>query len=273
MVRSEGGQLERSRLFTNMLSSMPLAFNVFGHLRAHPRAAVRVLSTLTGRDLAAPETVTIGRRTIQGIECEWAPERREHLDDGTAFDAVVAARLEGGQKILIAVEVKYIDTFSRDPLDKSGEKDRKYGDLCRDFGMADSAFEALKGHDTRQLLRNVLLGAESDEPVLVEVRAARRWSVQSFRLAAPAALRASQTRRYGISLIPYRAMAMTLRTDDELETALAALAEAEGTSRQEIVRRAVLERYARSGHVARVQESSARLVDRWGDVLDRLGTV
>ena len=68
-------------------------------------------------------------------------------------------------------------------------------------------------------------------------------------------------------------MAMTLRTDDELETALAALAEAEGTSRQEIVRRAVLERYARSGHVARVQESSARLMERWGDVLDRLGTV
>ena len=69
------------------------------------------------------------------------------------------------------------------------------------------------------------------------------------------------------------AMAMTLRTDDELEAALAALAEAEGASRQEIVRRAVLERYARSGHVARVQESSARLMERWGDVLDRLGTV
>jgi predicted transcriptional regulator len=68
-------------------------------------------------------------------------------------------------------------------------------------------------------------------------------------------------------------MAMTLRTDDELEAALTALAEAEGASRQEIVRRAVLERYARSGHVARVQESSARLIERWGDVLDRLGTV
>lgn len=66
-------------------------------------------------------------------------------------------------------------------------------------------------------------------------------------------------------------MAMTLRTDAELETALAALAEAEGASRQEIVRRAVLERYARSGHVARVQESSRRMTERWGDVLDRLG--
>ncbi|ADB76309.1 ribbon-helix-helix protein, CopG family [Geodermatophilus obscurus] len=68
-------------------------------------------------------------------------------------------------------------------------------------------------------------------------------------------------------------MAMTLRTDDELDRALAALAAAEGTSRQEIIRRAVLERYERSGHAARVQESTGRLIDRWGDVLHRLGTV
>jgi hypothetical protein len=66
-------------------------------------------------------------------------------------------------------------------------------------------------------------------------------------------------------------MAMTLRTDAILDEALAALAEAEGTSRQEIVRRAVLERYERSQRSARVGESSGRLLGEWGDVLDRLG--
>jgi len=66
---------------------------------------------------------------------------------------------------------------------------------------------------------------------------------------------------------------MTLRTDAELETALEALASAEGASRQEIVRRAVLERYERSGHATRVAESSARMIEKWSDVLDRLGTV
>jgi len=68
-------------------------------------------------------------------------------------------------------------------------------------------------------------------------------------------------------------MAMTLRTDDQLDEALTALAVAEGTSRQEIIRRAVLDRYERSVHVARVQETSNRMIDRWGDVLERLGTV
>jgi hypothetical protein len=66
---------------------------------------------------------------------------------------------------------------------------------------------------------------------------------------------------------------MTLRTDEELDKALSALAAAEGTSRQEIVRRAVLERYERSSHSARVQESSERLMNRWSDVLHRLGSV
>jgi hypothetical protein len=68
-------------------------------------------------------------------------------------------------------------------------------------------------------------------------------------------------------------MAMTLRTDAELDAALAALSAVEGASRQEIVRRAVLERYERSGHAARVEESSARMMERWRDVLDRLGSV
>ena len=66
-------------------------------------------------------------------------------------------------------------------------------------------------------------------------------------------------------------MALTVRTDDEMERALTALAEAEGTSRQEVIRRAVLDRYERSAHVARVDESASRLAERWADVLNRLG--
>lgn len=68
-------------------------------------------------------------------------------------------------------------------------------------------------------------------------------------------------------------MALTLRTDEELDQALAALAASEGLSRQEVIRRAVLERYERSGHRARVDASADRLVERWGDVLERLGSV
>lgn len=69
----------------------------------------------------------------------------------------------------------------------------------------------------------------------------------------------------------HRTMAFTVRTDSVLEEALASLSRDEGISRQEIVRRAVLERYGRSGHVARVTDSTQRMAARWADVLERLG--
>jgi predicted transcriptional regulator len=66
-------------------------------------------------------------------------------------------------------------------------------------------------------------------------------------------------------------MAFTVRTDPALEQALDALSGAEGVSRQEIVRRSVLERYERTVHVSRVNDSAQRMAARWSDVLERLG--
>ncbi len=68
-------------------------------------------------------------------------------------------------------------------------------------------------------------------------------------------------------------MAMTLRTDDELDAALAALAEAEGLSRQEVVRRAVLDRLASMQHRETLEASGRSQVERWANLLDRLGSV
>jgi hypothetical protein len=45
VVTAEGGQLEQVRLFTTMLSSEPLAFTVFGHLRAPERCGLGSVSS------------------------------------------------------------------------------------------------------------------------------------------------------------------------------------------------------------------------------------
>ena len=68
-------------------------------------------------------------------------------------------------------------------------------------------------------------------------------------------------------------MALTLRTDDELERALDALTGAEGVSRQDVIRRAIMERHERTLHGASRNEHADSMIDRWGDVLDRLGSV
>ena len=46
----------------------------------------------------------------------------------------------------------------------------------------------------------------------------------------------------------------------------------EGLSRQEVIRRAALDRCARSSRPVRVTESTARMTERWGDVFERLGS-
>lgn len=68
-------------------------------------------------------------------------------------------------------------------------------------------------------------------------------------------------------------MAFTLRTDAELDAALAELAATQGLSKQEVVRRAVLDLHRRTQHKSRVAAASAASRERWGDVLDRLGSV
>ena len=76
------------------------------------------------------------------------------------------------------------------------------------------------------------------------------------------------------SLVPdwyHRVMALTVRTDEQMEQALDALVETEGISRQEVIRRSILDRYERTVHARRVAERTSRLSARWGDVLDRLG--
>jgi predicted transcriptional regulator len=67
-------------------------------------------------------------------------------------------------------------------------------------------------------------------------------------------------------------MALTVRTDDEMEKALTALSSAEGASRQEIIRRAVLDRYERGTHHDRVANATVEMVERWRKVIDRLAT-
>jgi predicted transcriptional regulator len=67
-------------------------------------------------------------------------------------------------------------------------------------------------------------------------------------------------------------MALTVRTDAALEEALTSLSDAEGISRQEVIRRAVVDRFERNAHASRVASSTIQMTTRWGDVLERLGS-
>jgi predicted transcriptional regulator len=67
-------------------------------------------------------------------------------------------------------------------------------------------------------------------------------------------------------------MAMTLRLSDEDNRRLDELAAAEGRSKQDIVRLAVAERWARYTKEQRVSEALSRALPRYQSLLERMGT-
>jgi uncharacterized protein (DUF1778 family) len=66
-------------------------------------------------------------------------------------------------------------------------------------------------------------------------------------------------------------MAMNLRLDEEDSALLKALAAAEDVSLHEAVLRAIRRSAREVVHTDRVREATAEMLDRWGEVLDRLG--
>jgi hypothetical protein len=64
---------------------------------------------------------------------------------------------------------------------------------------------------------------------------------------------------------------MTLRLTDEENQRLAELAEAEGRSKQEVVRLALAERWARLHRQEQLGEVLGRVLPRYQGLLDRLG--
>lgn len=141
-VLNSGGTLEVDRLRRNMLSSMPLCFNLFGAIRSSPEAPA-FLSEAFATDIAR----------IDVIECEWAPNPDAHLRDRTAFDAYIAYRDSQDRKAFIGVETKYTEPFSRVPYASP-----VYSELTTKSGwFKPGAADRLVHPRTNQLWRMLLL--------------------------------------------------------------------------------------------------------------------
>jgi predicted transcriptional regulator len=66
-------------------------------------------------------------------------------------------------------------------------------------------------------------------------------------------------------------MAMTLRLSEEEDRRLTELAAAEGRSKQEIIRLALADRWARASREAQLGEVLSRVLPRYRQLLDQLG--
>lgn len=144
--REPGAMIDEHRVWSNMLSSMPLAFNLFGAFKLNPGLAQAVCTTLW------PQICS----EVCHIQFEHSPARGDlaFTADGTAFDVFISCRDATGAKTFIAIEVKYSEAM-QEP--EARRRDR-YTDLVHSCGLyRDPADPSLLANPVQQLCREHML--------------------------------------------------------------------------------------------------------------------
>ena len=146
VYREIGAVIEQERLWTNMLSSQPLCFNLFGDLKLNPDRGSKFFQQLF------PDYVA----EVEGIHFEHSPGRGDasFTADNTAFDVFVTCRTPEGKQGFIAIEVKYSEAMA-EPL---ATLRPRYDELSRAVGIyREPESQSLRGNPLQQLWREHML--------------------------------------------------------------------------------------------------------------------
>ncbi|MBL8537032.1 MAG: hypothetical protein JNM59_06475 [Hyphomonadaceae bacterium] len=144
--REPGALVDIERMHANLLSSMPLAFNLLAPLKLDKKLARRVFNQL----------IPGIAKDITHIQFEHSPGRGDptFTADGTAFDAIATVRAPDGARTFIAVEVKYSESMT----EPEARLRPRYDQLSRDCGLyAEPDDEALRKNPLQSFWRGHML--------------------------------------------------------------------------------------------------------------------
>ena len=146
-AKTQGKVISEPRIWNNLLSSQPLAFNLFGELKLNGLLATKVFKELY------PD---LGIDKITNIKFEHSPGRKDlkYTGDSSAFDVFVEYLTISGQLSFLGIEVKYAEHLKDNP---SSHKAR-YEEISKESGFFDlSQLENLKERPIQQIWRDHLL--------------------------------------------------------------------------------------------------------------------
>lgn len=163
-----GKLISQPRIFNDLLSSQPLAFNLFGELALDLDLATAVCGELWPS--------SIGR--VTSIEFEWSPGRGDakYLDNRSAFDVAVFYETREAERGFVGIEVKYHENLQ---VGASTHKPR-YDQVAAASGVfVDHADNDLRRPPLQQIWLDHLLA-------LSMLQADDGWTEGSFVLLHPA---------------------------------------------------------------------------------------
>ncbi|WP_372800874.1 hypothetical protein [Lutibacter sp.] len=153
-TEKDGGKIEETRLFNNLLSSQPLCFNFFAELEYNKQLGLQILQSWW------PDITKLNK-----VLFEYSP-KNNYTKDGSAFDIAFDVQF-GDKKGFIGLECKYTDTFSYKPQQKGAVF---YGDIGNKnfetftevFNLNKKAFKSdyfdfVRSKKYNQLFRNQLM--------------------------------------------------------------------------------------------------------------------
>lgn len=165
--------LDDDRLFCDLLSSMPMCFNLFGVLQAD--------LTIADRAVHAWWPDVPGR--VRAVHFEWSPGRRlqgEYLENRSAFDVAFELELKDGGRGVLGVETKYHEDCKpeRPPSD---DRRRRYTEVSLKAGIIKlSGIQKIIGTDLQQIWLDHLLALSMTQ------HPSRKWAWAGFALVHPA---------------------------------------------------------------------------------------
>lgn len=141
--------IKADRLFNNLLSSMPLTFNLFKPLMRLLEQDSEKASQLM--DSLFPE-FEIAR--VEKIDIEYIPlPIADYTNDKSAMDAVILFSAKNGTKNIIAIEVKYTDSLG---TNKASDNLVKYNTAIETKLFTEAGLKQIHSGCT-QIFRNFLL--------------------------------------------------------------------------------------------------------------------
>jgi len=142
------GRETTGRLYDNLLGSQTMCFNLFGSLKSDLQLATRLFRLLPGVPSDA---------TVTSLSFEYAPNKTEHLNDATAFDAFVEYERLGAVRGFIGVETKLTEPFSQ----KAYSFEERYATWMRghpaEWWWSPESEKEFSDKEYNQLWRNHLL--------------------------------------------------------------------------------------------------------------------
>lgn len=165
--------LDANRLYGNLLSSMPMCFNLFGPLFRDLDLATAAVKTWWPD---APGSVC-------AVRFEWSPGRRipgRFLENRSAFDVAFELNLDDGTRGVVGVETKYHEHCVRENI--PGPKQmRRYEHVTRESGIfVAGALSSLPGTPLQQIWLDHLLALSMLQDH------SRRWTWAKFVRVHPA---------------------------------------------------------------------------------------